>query len=174
VVGNDVTPLVENTIRRYDLSTGAVLATYQFPQVSINAWATYGMTVYGRRVVTCRGQGGPGAKINVVVQSQRASAGGASYQLACSLGRRPGVTLPNGERLMLNVTDPLFFLTSTNQIPTIAQQFSGTLDASGRAVATVALPGNLPANLGVTVFCGGVIYAGANIVQVTNIHWFEL
>lgn len=174
VAGNDTTPLTENTVRRYDMATGAVLATYQFPQVPLSNWVTYGVEIYGRRVVTCDGVGGPGGTINVTVQSHRLTAGGAPYQLALSTGRRPGITLQNGERLMLNVTDPLFFLTSTNQLPTIAQRFSGTLDATGFASASVKLPTNLPANLGITVFCGGVVLLGGNAIQVTNVHWFEL
>ena len=108
------------------------------------------------------------------INSQNRFAGGAAYQIACSLGRRPGVKLPNGEWLHLNVLDSLFFLTSQNLAPILFRNFAGTLDVLGSAKASIRLPGSFPKNLGITVFCAAVIYNLQGVLQVTNTHWIEI
>lgn len=175
IIGNaTVASVLENTIQRWDLTTNTAVSTWQLPQTPLSAWFTYGLAVYGSRVLTCTGTPMPGGSVPVAVKSHRAAAANANYQLAISFGRRPGVTLPNGERLMLNVTDPLFLLSANNALPGITVGFSGTLDAFGRGAGTVNIPATLPANLGITIFVGGVIYNASGVVQVTNVHWFEI
>ncbi len=175
LIGNaTVASNLENTIQRWDLTTNIPINTWQIPQTPLTNWFTYGIAVYGSRALTCTGLAQPGGSVQVAVKSHRAAAANANYQLAIANGRRPGVKLPNGEWLMLNVTDPLFVLSANNLLPGITTGFSGTLDGTGRGAGTVNIPASLPANLGITIFVAGVIYNGGGVVQVTNTHWFEL
>jgi len=128
--------------------------------------------IYGSRVLTCRQPVATPLTVTVDVMSHHTMAPGAQYVLAASFGRRPGVQFASSEWLHLNVTDPLFALTALNLAPSIFTGFRGTLDPFGRATATVNLPKGLPASL--TVFVAGLILKGANIIQVTNTHWFVL
>ena len=101
-------------------------------------------------------------------------AGGKQYALAASLARRPGIgPFPNGEYLNLDATDPLFYLSAVGALPSVFQNFQGTLDPLGNASAQVNIPA-LPPNLGITVFVAGIIYDPTAIIQVTNTHWFVL
>lgn len=160
-------------LTRVDLRTGAVVSTHDLRQRGLQQGAT-AIEVYGSRVVRCVGRGGPGAKIAIHVSSRRAAAAGAIYQLACSFGRRPGIAFANGERLALDVTSPLFSLSAGGALPTMFRAFTGRLGAGGTAGASVQLPPGIPANLGITVFCAGVIHDGTKVVQATNTHWFTL
>lgn len=163
-----------NAVLRYDLRTSAVLTIFAVNNLASASWALSGIEIYGSQALTCNGTGGPSSTIQIALNSQAATAPSAGYQIACSLGRRPGVTLPNGERLHLNALDGLFVLTAQNLAPTIFRRFSGTLDPFGSATASVVLPASFPTNLGVTVFCAAVVFSQGNIIQVTNTHWFEL
>lgn len=164
----------DNAVLHVDLGTGAVKSIYTFPGFPSPPWGFSGVDVYGSRVLTCNGVGGPGARIAVALKSHRAGTAGAAYQLAASLGRRPGLRWPNGEYLNLDVTDPLFVASASNALPTVLRGFAGRLDASGRASASIDLPSTWPAALGLTVFVAGVVYDTQGVVQVTNTHWFEL
>jgi len=163
-----------NAVMHVDLSRNVVMSVYEFPGLSAPPWGFTGVAVYGSRVVTCNGKGGPGATVKVNVKSHRAGAGGADYQLAVSVGRRPGVKMPNGEWLHLDVTDALFVATASNALNGITDHFAGRLDASGQARASIAFPASFPANLGVTLFVAGLIFDRSGVIQVTNTHWFEL
>lgn len=165
---------LENAVVRLDLATRTVLTIHQFPQVPASQWSISGIEIYGSRVLTCNGVGGPQATIQVNVHSQHVAAPGASYVIACSTARRPNIVMPNGEWLLLDVTSPLFLLTAQNQVPTVFRRFVGTLDGAGGAQAEIRLPGGIPNNLGVTIFCAAVIYDATGVIQVSNTHWFEL
>jgi hypothetical protein len=160
-------------VMKFDMSTNTVLTIVQLPTLP-SSLPISTVEVYGSHPLTCNGQGGPGAAIQVSLNSQRSTAGGAAYQIACSFGRRPGLRFRNGEWLHLDLTDSLFFLTAQNLAPTIFQQFAGTLSPFGSATARIKLPASFPANLGLTVFCAAVIYTPQGVVQVTNTHWFEI
>lgn len=174
VGGFVVSPQLDNALLHYDLLGNTVLSLVTLPALPGHIWSISGLDVYGSRVLTCNGTGGPLATIGIQISSRRAAAAGASYQLALAFGRRPGVKLRGGEWLHLSVIDELFLMTAQNKAPTVFRNFSGALDAAGQGVASVVLPKGVPANLGVTVFCGGVIYKASGVVQVTNTHWFEL
>ena len=167
---------VTNTITKYDLTTRAALVSYPLPSnLGPQLWECYGITTYGSRILCCNGQGGPGQRIAVNIQSHRPGTAGKYYQLACALSRQPGLKMTNDEWLMLNPSDPLFVVTATNQAGPITQDFAGTLDATGHASAAIQLPAAFPKNLNLTVFCAGIIYDTTHgVIQVTNAHWFEL
>ncbi len=77
------------------------------------------------------------------------AAAGLSYQVALSFHTRPGILLPVYRELPLN-PDWLFFLTVTTVSPYF-KDFAGTLDKSGQAKATFAIPGD-PSLRGINVF----------------------
>jgi hypothetical protein len=160
-------------LMQFDLATSTVITTYTFQSLP-NSLPISGVEIYGSHALTCSGQGGPGATIALDINSQNRFAGGAGYQIALSFGRRPGVKLPNGEWLHLNVLEGLFSLTAQNLAPMIFRNFSGTLDVLGSARASIQLPGYFPKNLGITVFAAAVIYNLQGVLQVTNTHWFEI
>jgi hypothetical protein len=172
-VGFALSPL-DNALLHYDLSGNTVLSIVRLKGLPGQSWVITGLEVYGSHALTCNGTGGPSSTIRISLSSRRAAAAGASYQLALSFSRRPGLALPGGEWLHLNVVDDLFLLTAQNKAPTVFQRFAGTLNISGQASAVVQLPPKMPGKLGITVFCAGVIYTTAGVVQVTNTHWFEL
>jgi len=163
-----------SAVLRYDLAARAVITIYRFPGLPLSAWALSGITVYGSRILTANGQGGPGRTIRIAVRCHNPSAPGGSYQLAASFGRRPGIRFPNGEWLHLNVADPLFLLTALNQLPGVMRNFAGRLDATGAAAASITLPAGFPAGLGVTVFVSGIVFDRNGLIASMNTHWFEL
>lgn len=74
---------------------------------------------------------------------------GQAYVAAASLlGVRPGLTLPDGRRIWLNL-DPLFMATLGNLIPAVWNPGPRTLDKSGRARGFIDL-GSVPA-LGISM-----------------------
>jgi hypothetical protein len=152
-----------------DLSNGAVVRSLPLPVSYIE-----GLEVYGyRRLVCCQPPSSP-TTVTVNVQSRNAAAPGASYILAASFARRPGMSFANGEWLDLNIADPLFLATASDHLPGIFQGFRGTLDPNGNATAKVVVPPGLPRLNDMAIFVAGVIYTGPNIIQVTNTHWFVL
>jgi len=180
VAGFVISPSFTTAVMRYDLASNAVITIVTIPAIPANPpapaipWSISGLEVYGSRPLTCNGQGGPNAVINITIKSQRPRAVGAAYQLALALGRRPGFKTPNGEILHLDVTDSLFAITAQNLLPFLFQNFAGNLNVVGAAQAKVQLPGTFPTRLGLTVFCAGVIFDPTGVIQVTNTHWFEL
>ncbi|MEM7202331.1 MAG: M14 family metallopeptidase [Planctomycetota bacterium] len=77
---------------------------------------------------------------------------GMQYLTAVALGDTPGIPLPSGRRFPLN-PDPLF--ASFTSLPTVFQNFTGTLDGSGQANASIAVPA-LPALVGATIYAAFV------------------
>jgi len=155
---------------RIDLNAGGkVITMVSGPSTASGSWAL-GLEVYGSRRVVCA-KASP-STIEVDVHSAPA-APGSSYQLAASFSRRPGLRLPNGEWLHLDVlSDPLFTITARNLLPTIFERFQGTLDAFGDARARVIIPAPLVGQ-GFVIFVAGVIYdRQPGALQVTNTHWF--
>jgi hypothetical protein len=161
------------TILHYDLSANAVLSLFTSP-IPLG-WNLMGIEVYGSRTLVChQPPAGPGT-VHVRIQSRHLSIrGGENYVLAASLARRPGVKFPNGEWLDLNVTDPLFWTSALGWAPGIFQGFRGRVDAFGNAKAQVNIPSGLPRLGNMAIFVAGVIFKEANVVQVTNTHWFVL
>lgn len=158
----------------YDLKSNAVLA--QFP-ASGQPHIT-GLEVYGSRRLHCyqRPSSIPGTWAGVDVHSRNPAAAGASYILAASPARRPGMILPNGEWLDLDMTHPLFLATALNLLPRTFVNFRGTLDPQGNNTRPIRVnfPPGLPKLGDMAIFVAGVIYKGSTVIQVTNTHWFVL
>jgi hypothetical protein len=170
VNGTPVSSVQDGWVLKYDLSASAVV-TMMPTNLPQNHFMT-GVEIYGSRTLVCN-QTSP-STVTVNVQSRHPQAGGKHYFLAASLARRPGMRMPNGEWLDLDVTCPLFYLSALGALPSIFQYFQGTLDPFGDAGAQVNIPA-LPSNLGIPVFVAGVIFdPKQGVIQVTNTHWFVL
>jgi len=164
---------IPRTILRYDLSRNAVLSLFVAPIPY--GWNLMGIDVYGSRTLVCNQNSS--SKVTVSVQSRHPSAGPTTqYALAASLARRPGVRFPHGEWLDLNTaSDPLFYATALNALPSLFQNFRGTLDSRGNNIKPIQV--SIPARLvgsGIPVFVAGVIFNQAGVFEVTNTHWFVL
>ena len=84
--------------------------------------------------------------------------GGKAYVLAFSLtGLQPG--LPIDRRFIPLVPDNLFITTAANKLPSIFQNFSGFLTASGTARATFNIP-SVPALVSLPVYAAFATYPG--------------
>jgi hypothetical protein len=97
-----------------------------------------------------------------------------AYVLALSLtGLTPG--LPIDRRYVPLVADNLFFTTAANNLPSIFQNFTGVLDASGSAQATFHIP-NIPALVSVAVYGAFVTAPGgpAGIRVISNPYTFTI
>lgn len=153
---------------KVDLATGSVTTMFSGPTGP-------GIAVYGSRRLACAGLGRPGATVSVRLQSRKPNDAGKPYVLACSLARRPGLSLSSGAWLNLDITDPMFFLTAMNRAPTIFKNFRGTTNVAGNAFASVNIPSSFPSNTNLTVFVAGVILDPTGAIQtVTNTHWFRI
>ncbi len=74
--------------------------------------------------------------------------GAGTYRiLLLSLGQSPGVSLPDGRQLQLNLDALMSFVLAFPDGGGFFSGFTGLLDASARAGATLALPAN-PALIG--------------------------
>ncbi len=167
-----VTAPPAHSILKYDLSQKAVVTMFSsgVPQ----GQGITGIEVYGSRSLVCRQAPTAPGVVTVNVQSRDSLAAGASYILAASPARRPGMKFPNGEWLDLDVTHPLFITSALGWAPGTFQDFQGTLDSKGNASAQVNIPPGLPKMNDMAIFVAGVIYRGTNILEVTNTHWFVL
>lgn len=154
-------------VMRFDLQTQTVLTVHSVAAAP-GALLT-GLEIYGRRLLRCEKR-----SVNTidVVLAANTSFWGRQYQLAASLGRRPGVRLPAGEFLSLDVTDGLFALSARNLAPTIFSNFSGRVPRVG-VRATINLPPGTP-RLGIPVFVSGVIHGLSRPATALNTHWFRL
>jgi len=164
----------DNAVLHYDLARNVAISFYRFPQIPASSWSISGIEVYGSRVLTCFGQSGPNQIIRVDVHSSNPRAAGATMQVACSFGRRPGIRMANGEWIHLNVLDNLFLISAQNLVPSIFRYFNKKLTAFGSGRALIQLPVGLPFGHGITVFVAAVIYDNKGVIQVSNTHWFEL
>lgn len=154
-------------VMRFDLQTNTILTIHRVQSAPSSLFWASALDIYGNRPLHCE------RILNEVHISVRpdAAALGASYQLAASFGRRPGVQFSNGNLLSLDVTDPLFAITATSQASAVFFSFFGYL--TGPAQAVIRLP-QVP-RLGLTVFVSGVyLPRGAAGPQTLNTHWFVL
>jgi len=170
LTGGTSLPVVA-ALMKFDLSRNAVVTIIPLPYQPYTAMAT-AVEVYGSRPLTCTRLTPSGRIIRIDLRTQRPLPAGSTYQLACSFGRRPGLLFANGEWLHLT-PDLLFFLSGFNLLPGHFVNFAGTIRSGQPALAAVILPFGAPSNLGVTVFCAGVIMNRGQVLQATNTHWFE-
>jgi len=113
--------------------------------------------------VTLAGSGKIGTTMTVNFMDQYHP--GAGYMGAASFGSLPGyVSLPEGHIVPLGA-DPLFFASALGMYP----GFSGTLDASGKAAGTLAIP-DLSALRGIRIYLGMFSYRSGtgNYVKGTS------
>jgi len=108
---------------------------------------------------------GSGCNIDIYLDAGPAYAG-RNYILGGSFsGARPGTPLPGGEVLPLN-RDVLTDLILANLNGVVFQNFSGTLDGDGRAVATLNIPGAInPSHAGKTVTFAFLLTGGFDFVS---------
>jgi len=172
VAGSMNSSPVKRGILEFDLTRNAVVTILSLPAAFTSTIT--GLDVYGSRPLVCTQMQSSPWTVTINVQSRNPLAAGASYILAASPARRPGMKFANGEWLDLDVTDPLFFLTAGNLAPQVFVNVRGTLDQNGNNTKpiTVHIPSGLPQPGNTAIFVGGVIYKGTNIIQVTNSHWF--
>jgi hypothetical protein len=149
---------------------GTVIQTVGVP---VPAVRVVGVEIYGSRRLVCNGSGRPGTTVLVSLSSRKAGDQGLPYLLAASLSRRPGLRMPNGERLNL-APDALFTVSVLGLVPAVFQGFQGVTSASGRALARVAIPASFPGGSKITVFVAGVIYGPRGVQTATNTHWIVL
>jgi len=88
---------------------------------------------------------------------------GFSYQVAASLGMRPGIVAPGGTYIPLSV-DPVLFLSLTDT--GIFRNFAGTLATNARATASWRIPA-IPALRGIRCYFAAVTISGG-IRSVSN------
>jgi len=119
-----------------------------------------GLTVIGSGHTAGFGPASPGTTYNLVITYPGHP--GHFYALAASFGFSPGIPTPYGT-IPLN-PDDLFFL--SRLAPQIFKNFSGQLDAMGRASATLAIP-NVPI-IGVRIFLAGLAFDGKGAVKVIS------
>jgi len=163
---------VKQGILKFDLTRNAVVTILSLPAAFTSTIT--GLDVYGSRPLMCTQMQSSPWTVTVNVQSRHTQAAGASYVLAASPARRPGVKFSNGEWLDLDVTDPLFRTTASGLLSQYFRNSCGILDANGNATAKVVIPPGLPGMNDMAIFVAGVIYKGSNVIQVTNTHWFVL
>lgn len=134
---------------------GAVLHTFAtIPRGVI------GLAVIGSGHTAGFGPASPGTTYNLVVTYPGHP--GHFHALAASFGFSPGIPIPQGV-IPLN-PDDLFYL--SRLAPQIFKNFSGQLDATGRAAATLAIP-NVPI-IGVRIFLAGLAFDGKGAVKVIS------
>lgn len=98
---------------------------------------------------------------------------GLPYQVGTSLGTGP-VTIGN-RQLHLSI-DPLLVLTVTNKLPMVFRNYSGYLDGSGKAAASIAIP-NVSALIGLRLHTAFVtIKSGVplNVNSISNTFTFTV
>jgi len=127
--------------------SGAILAT--LARLPTNS--PTGMDVVGSRPLSGNGDARPGN--TYFLDLDVPTAGGLSYVMAASLGVRPGIPLPDGRTIPLNI-DPILLLSLST--PAIFQNFQSVLDPSGHATANVNIPAIL-ALTGVRLYFAGVV-----------------
>ena len=141
-----------------------------------NNFAAAGVTEYGSRHTVCNGSGKPGTSVAVKFSSRKVGDAGKAYQLAASFGYTNGIKFANGEFLDLSF-DVLMFATANNLFPTIFKKFTGFLNRSGEAMASVDVPAGLPTGLGIPIYISGVVIdprIPGGISTIGNTHWFTL
>jgi len=151
---------------------GKRLKTIPLSGLSASPW---GLEIFGSRPLVCSLPPASN-RVTVRVQSQHpmVAPNQTQYVLAASFARRPGVRMPNGEWLNLNVvSDPLFYASVSNGLPTIFKNFQGVVGNNFKATATVDIPPLLRKS-GITIFVAGILMNQGQVIEVTNTHWFVL
>jgi len=175
-VPTSLQPSLVCSLFKMDLQ-GTFITMYNYSStLTRNNFAASGVTEYGSRHTVCNGSGRPGSSVLVKFSSRKVGDAGKAYQLAAAFGYTNGIKFANGEFLDLSF-DVLFFVSANNLLPAIFKNFSGFLDRSGEAKATVDVPTFLPPALGIPIYISGVVIdprAPGGISTVGNTHWFTL
>jgi len=175
-VPTSLQPSLVCSLFKIDLK-GTFITMYNYSStLTRNNFAPAGVVEYGSRHTVCNGSGKPGTSVTVRFSSRKVGDAGKAYQLAAAFSYTNGIRFANGEFLDLSF-DPLFVVTANNVLPTIFKNFSGFLDRSGDAKASVDIPGFLPTGLGIPIYVSGVVVdpkAPGGISTVGNTHWFTL
>jgi hypothetical protein len=107
-----------------------------------------GVETYGSRKVAGHGPATAGSTYTVQFAFPRSA--NQVYYAAMSTGLRPGVSLPDGRVINLDITSPLFPI-SIGGLPGITTGFSGFLNPGGQATGTIAIPPTFPAGIRIFV-----------------------
>jgi len=107
-----------------------------------------GVETHGSRKVTGFGPATAGSSYTVLFAFPRSA--NQVYYAAMSTGLRPGVALPDGRTINLDITSPLFPI-SIGGLPGITLGFSGFLNSGGQATGTIAIPPSFPAGIRIFV-----------------------
>lgn len=129
---------LNSTVSEYTLA-GVVIRTTPIPRVD-----PFSLDVYGSRPLAGRGTGARGT----VYRLSLGFPGGAGlpYAIALSLGGiGPGIRLPDGRTIALALDGLFTWTAGRGDIPGLTQGLRGNLSPTGQAVATIAIPGWLPA-----------------------------
>ncbi len=124
---------------------------------SNNVWRSTwtGLSIQGRPLI------GQAMQIHVT----NVSRAGGGYQVAMSWGSS-GIPLPGVGTIPL-APDSLFFLSITNVLPSVFQNFQGTLNINGEATATLNTP-NIPAILGIGFNVAAIASSGSGPDYISN------
>ena len=121
--------------------------------------------------ITGSGSGQPGTTITLFLSAP--SDGGLPYVVGSSLGSGP---IPIDTRLLNLGLDALLDASVNGYLPTVFQNFAGTLDASGKATAMINIP-NLPGLKGIRIYSAFLTIkqgAPSNIQSISNSFIFTI
>lgn len=134
--------------------------------VGYNPYTTGGIRVrlaYVETVITLSGSTGPGGTVDLDLLSPRDA--GRPYQAASSLGTGP---IPIDTRLLNLSVDDLLVITVNGLLPSIFVNYTGILDASGKAKAQIKIP-NVPVLKGLRIHSAFITLNPAAPSGVSNI-----
>ncbi|MBN2195762.1 MAG: NHL repeat-containing protein [Polyangiaceae bacterium] len=121
-----------------------------------NAEAVAGSNVFDAASIpcslSCGGDRKPGGTATLLYTDLTKFGAGAPYAMACSLSNLGVIPISKKRQIDL-VADGLFVLSL--QLPTVFQNFAGTLNAAGRATGTIHIP-NVPALKDLPLHCTAV------------------
>ena len=121
--------------------------------------------------ITGSGSGQPGTTITLFLSAP--SDGGLPYVVGSSLGSGP---IPIDTRLLNLGLDALLDASVNGYLPTVFQDYAGTLDASGKATAKLNIP-NLPGIKGIRIHSAFLTLkqgAPSNIQSISNSFIFTI
>ncbi len=130
--------------------TGNQIRSFAIP----TGMAVGGLEVFGARKIT--GSGPATANSTYTIRISFPGLGGRSYLGALSNAMRPGIALSDGTGRVISLAPDGLFSASLGGVPGHTTGFSGVLDSSGHATATVHIPPGLPA--GTRVFFSAVAF----------------
>lgn len=130
-----------------------------------NGWAPLGQTWRYHHATLTAGSYAPAAGKTVRLSLDFPGEGGNAYVMAISAsGSCPGIGLREGRYVPLN-SDVYTQASLSGDFPHVFHDFSGVLDATGRATAAFTIPTALG---GATVSVAAVTVAGVSIASVSN------